>query len=706
MPFQLSPGVNVSEIDLTTIVPAVATTDAAFVGPFNWGPVDEITLVNNQEVLVSTFGKPTNAIASFWFTASNFLDYGNKLHLVRVVDKTGAVNVAANNATSGQSTTSQSSLLITNDTDYAQQESSGFAAVGTVGQWAANYPGILGNNIRVSICDSHPGAFSNDATGFTANTIAASNYIYVGTDATKANTNFIIGDTITITGVSGEYTIQEFPVGSGPAADLLDENKGAASIRVHKPIPSGVTNKQIDRKWQYYSRFNQAPGTSAYAAARSSANDEIHIAVSDQTGLITGVAGQLLETFPNSSKAGDGRQEDGRSSYYKDIINESSKYIRWLNDPASGDQIDVDPTAGVHDRAWGNTAFFAGVPEGLVESFKAIAGNDGRYGDKRAWLPDSKTLSGGVDGFNPNSIDNSMFQLGYDMFNDPEETDISLVLGGPSTGLNSQYIIENIAEKRKDCVAFISPRRDDCVSNDTLTEKLNKVKAFRLTASGDEGIAGISSSYGVMDSGWKYQYDKFNDQYRWVPLNADIAGLCVRTDESRDPWWSPAGFNRGHIKNLVKLAWNPQKAHRDELYKNGINPVVTIPGQGTILFGDKTLQSKPSAFDRINVRRLFIVLEKAIAIASKFTLFEFNDEFTRSQFVNMVEPFLRDVQGRRGIFDFKVVCDETNNTGEVIDRNEFIGDIYIKPARSINFIQLNFIAVRTGVDFEEVVGKF
>jgi len=209
-----------------------------------------------------------------------------------------------------------------------------------------------------------------------------------------------------------------------------------------------------------------------------------------------------------------------------------------------------------------------------------------------------------------------------------------------------------------------------------------------------------------MDSGWKYQYDKFNDKYRWVPLNGDIAGLCVRTDESRDAWWSPAGFNRGHIKNVVKLAWNPQKAHRDELYKNGINPVVTIPGQGTVLFGDKTLQAKPSAFDRINVRRLFIVLEKAIATASKFTLFEFNDEFTRSQFVNMVEPFLRDIQGRRGIYDFKVVCDESNNTGEVIDRNEFVGDIYIKPARSINFIQLNFVAVRTGVDFEEVVGKF
>ena len=209
-----------------------------------------------------------------------------------------------------------------------------------------------------------------------------------------------------------------------------------------------------------------------------------------------------------------------------------------------------------------------------------------------------------------------------------------------------------------------------------------------------------------MNSGWKYQFDKYNNVFRWIPLDGDIAGLCARTDRQRDPWWSPAGLNRGNIKNVVKLAWNPRKAYRDDLYRNGINRVVTLAGQGTVLFGDKTLQTKPSAFDRINVRRLFIVLEKAIAIAARFSLFEFNDAFTRAQFRNMVEPFLRDVMGRRGIYDFKVVCDETNNTGEVIDRNEFIGDIYIKPARSINFIQLNFIAVRTGVDFEEIVGKF
>jgi phage tail sheath protein FI len=319
-------------------------------------------------------------------------------------------------------------------------------------------------------------------------------------------------------------------------------------------------------------------------------------------------------------------------------------------------------------------------------------------------LPDTVSLHSGADG-HPTTP--SAFLLGYDLFKDSEEIDISMILGGPHGGTVSKYIVESIAEKRKDCVAFISPLKANVnVEAETLSQKTDNVKAYRLTEKSDAGINSLSSSYGVMDSGWKYQYDKFNDKYRWVPLNGDIAGLCARTDQSRDAWWSPAGFNRGHIKNVARLAWNPQKAHRDELYKNGINPVVTIRGQGTVLFGDKTLQAKPSAFDRINVRRLFIVLEKAIATAAKFTLFEFNDEFTRSQFTNMVEPFLRDVQGRRGIYDFKVVCDNTNNTPEVVDRNEFVGDIYIKPARSINFIQLNFVAVRTGVSFEEVVGKF
>jgi phage tail sheath protein FI len=272
------------------------------------------------------------------------------------------------------------------------------------------------------------------------------------------------------------------------------------------------------------------------------------------------------------------------------------------------------------------------------------------------------------------------------------------MLGASANSTRAVHLINNIAEFRKDCVVVLSPERADVVDNATYPGKeVQDIIAYRNTLP--------SSSYSIIDSGWKYQYDKYNDLYRYVPLNGDVAGTMVRTDNVRDPWYSPAGLNRGQIKNVIRLAFTPNKAERDELYKNGVNPVVSFPGQGTVLFGDKTMLSKPSAFDRINVRRLFIVLEKAISTASKFTLFEFNDEFTRANFVNLVEPFLRDVQGRRGITDFRVVCDETNNTAEVIDRNEFIGDIFIKPARSINFIQLNFVAVRTGVDFSEVVGQ-
>ena len=701
MPFQVSPGVNVTEVDLSTIVPAVATTDGAFAGSFNWGPVDEITLVNNQETLLNTFGKPDNNTADYWFTASNFLDYGNKLHLVRVV------TADANNA-SEVASTSEDGFTIKNRDEYF----SGTISFTSLGKWGAKYPGALGNSIRVSVCDSYPGQFSNVVVRDTANCVAGSKTIYL-----NSNTNFLVGDVIEfrsstsddIAGTSaitvstdpppaGKFIIESFPPGEGASAgSTFDGNEVPATL--NRAVPSTANNVAIDRYWEFYDNFDAAPGTSPYAEARGSANDEIHIAVSDSTGEISGTKGTVLETFPNLSKASDAKNDDGSSNYYKDVINERSDYIWWLNHPSGAAQYNADWSGpSGNDREWGNTASFATAS--VTESFMSIQGNDKRSLATQIFLPDTKDLLAGNNGFASSA---SAFQLGYDFFKDAEETDVSLILGGPADGTLARYIIENIAEDRKDAVAFISPQQSDVAAGGTLSQKLTNVKNFRLTT---DGINSKSSSYGVMDCGWKYQYDKFNDIYRWVPLNGDVAGLCVQTDLSRDPWWSPAGLNRGNIKNVVKLAWNPQKAHRDELYKNGINPVVTIPGQGTVLWGDKTLLTKPSAFDRINVRRLFIVLEKAIATAAKFTLFEFNDEFTRSQFKNLVEPFLRDVQGRRGIYDFRVVCDETNNTPEVIDRNEFVGDIYIKPARSINFIQLNFVAVRTGVSFEEIIGRF
>ncbi len=313
---------------------------------------------------------------------------------------------------------------------------------------------------------------------------------------------------------------------------------------------------------------------------------------------------------------------------------------------------------------------------------------------KTVLLPIASSLVGGVS---ETTLTSAEIRAGYDLLSDAETIDVNLIVMGPHSLADGKYVIQNIAESRMDCMVFVSPPLATVLNNPG--DEAKDILAARADAAFN-----VSSSYAVMDTGWKYQYDKYNDVYRWIPLNADVAGLCARTDSTNDPWFSPGGLNRGQIKNVVKLAYKPDKADRDNLYKKGVNPVVSFPGEGTVLFGDKTLLSKPSAFDRINVRRLFIVLEKAIATASKYQLFEFNDAFTRAQFRNLVEPFLRDVQGRRGVIDFRVICDETNNTGEVIDRNEFVADIYIKPARSINFITLNFIATRTGVAFEEVVG--
>jgi hypothetical protein len=424
-------------------------------------------------------------------------------------------------------------------------------------------------------------------------------------------------------------------------------------------IGVAISDSNTHNTWAYKDDFTSAPSTSEYVSQKGGSNDELHIVVYDTSGAVSGTANTVLEKFGFVSKASDAKNSDGSSNYYKDVVNSRSKWIWWTKHNSDGTN-------------WGNTA--PGVTfTSLVDA-------------------DDFQLSGGSDGA-PTTGD---LQRGYDLFSNPDAINVSLLLTGATTGATIPNYVTAIAESRKDCLVFISPDFDDVVNNagDESTDLL----------SGRSSLT--SSSYAVMDSAWKYQYDKYSDVYRWIPLNGDVAGLCVRTDVERDPWFSPAGLNRGVIKNVVKLSWNPTKAERDALYSKGVNPVVTFPGEGTILYGDKTLLSRPSAFDRINVRRLFIVLEKAIARASRSSLFEFNDEFTRAQFVNLVEPFLRDIQGRRGIFDFRVICDETNNTAEIIDRNEFVGDIYVKPARSINFIQLNFVAVRTGVSFDEIVGQF
>ena len=394
------------------------------------------------------------------------------------------------------------------------------------------------------------------------------------------------------------------------------------------------------------------------------------IAVVDEDGGITGTAGTILETFEGVSQASDAKTSTGASNYYPQVIYQQSKFIYWIDHIAT-------------------------LSDGLAKTGTTF---DNTVGD--AFVVNNVSLTSGTDDF---AATNAEIATAYEKFNDVENVDLSLLLCGPSqtgadaTGDTKATAVMDIATSRKDCVAFISPARSDVVGVANAITQTQNVISFA------DGLP--STSYAVIDSGYKYMYDRYNDVYRFVPLNGDIAGLCARTDSIADAWFSPGGFNRGQVRGAVKLAFNPNQTQRDELYKSRVNSVVTFPGQGTVLFGDKTAQAKPSAFDRVNVRRLFIVLEKAIATAAKFQLFEFNDEFTRAQFRNLVEPFLRDVQGRRGITDFSVVCDDTNNTGDVIDRNEFRADIFIKPARSINFIQLNFIATRSGVSFSEVAGS-
>lgn len=642
MPFMVSAGVSVIEIDLTTIVPAVATTQAALSGDFRWGPCNTRKMVEGEASLVSNFWKPNSRVADDWFTAWNFLAYGNQLFVVRVVDQDNAnTTLRAANSTSANS----SGYLILNDEVYGESYSNGqLGSLYGCGEWIAKYPGALGNTLKVSMCEASS-AYSKTLTGTVA--ISANSATVTGT-GTAFTTECAVGDLLIVND-------EAHPISA-------IANNTSMTLRT-RHVQGATAGSSARRDWEYATECDLAPGTSLYAREFGASGDEMHVVVVDRLGMFTGANNTVLEVFQNVSKASDAKYEDGSTAYYKEVVNAKSKFVRWAS----------------HDSLMTNVG--KSIAEDAVTSF-------GGRGVARVL-----SLVGGRDG---TTIGNDERIRGYDLFADPEQVDISLILGSAANQTVATHIINNVAEKRHDCIALLSPPRYTVVNN--VGSEADDIIAFRNTLP--------STSYAVLDSGWKYQYDKFNDVYRYTPLNGDIAGLCVRTDSTRDPWWPPAGFNRGQIKNCIKLAYNPSQPDRDQLYKNGINPVVTFPGQGTVLYGDKTLLSKPSAFDRINVRRLFIVLEKAIATAAKFTLFEFNDDFTRSSFKNMVEPFLRDVMARRGIYDFRVVCDTTNNTPERIDRNEFVADIYIKPARSINFITLNFVAVRSGVAFEEVVGKW
>jgi len=803
MPTQLSPGVVTTEYDYTQIVPTVSTSAGAIAGIFNWGPVNELTLIDNQFKLANTFGQPTNLNPETFFTAYNFLSYGNTMYVVRSANTTGATPAISFNALGANSSVSNNIFTITsgntnaltngmyiaissNSTIYPSGNNQSITVINStaistpsntfqnaavtftfgnpgtaynalaiqngtlvvpsdlVSQvvsntshyynisapnygtglsnfdqnviYVAKWPGSFGNSLRVSVCDSatafgsnvqlvgyandssatatvstgnlYYGIFSTSIGSNTATLVfpannSVSNVILANVASTIAN-EFIVGDYIVAGNAATGY---EYLSISNIGA--VQQNSSAAYVNINFQDPftlhtaytvnglSGVngntSSATIQRFWQYYNAVGTPPGQSNWVMVNgnTSANDLMHVVVVDENGSFTGVPGAILETYKNVSRAYDAQNPDGTGNYYASIINHNSQYIWWGN-----------------DRSGAKTA----------NSFNITSSTN--------YNPGSYSLILGNDGYSEVNAPLSVLGSGYSLFANKENVTIDLVMqgrpSGGTVGLGStsyqlaNYILSNVVLQRKDCILFVSPDKGTMLNN-----------------AGQEALSILnwtnnlqSTSYVVVDTGYKYQYDQFNNVNRWIPLNGDIAGLCARTDQTNNAWWSPAGFTRGQINNSIKLAYNPTQTDRDLLFSNYINPVVTFPGRGTILYGDATFLGVSTAFSRINVRRLFIVLERAISKAAQNYLFEFNDAFTRAQFVNLVTPYLRSIQGLRGIYDFLVICDTTNNPPSVIDGNQFVGDIYIKPSRAIDFIQLNFIAVPTGVQFAQIVGSY
>jgi phage tail sheath protein FI len=771
--FQLSPGVRITETDLTNIVPAVATSPAATAGYAEWGPMMYPVQLASENQFVAQFGEPNDNTFTPFFTVSNFLAYASNILFTRANSRAAfnaAANSTADTAGTGTITTVTGSKAVTGVTtnfgtngavgDWlisatgiaigqiasiasatactlvdvaAVSVTTGTFTIGTrfvvknqddfnagntsftnAGEFVAKYPGARGNSLAVSMVDS--ATFSKAATGTVGTTlnvyiVSVARAINVASVVTATNHNLIVGQSVIVSGVTGYNgtvtvvavtnattftfanagtdqtltvvtggTVNSLQVGGVGTAFTTEATAGTYLVSAAGQVIGQVASVQsavlatlyslptlyqtpsaITAKWKYFKEFNSAPSTSPYAANVGGSNDEVHVVVWDEDGSFTGVAGTILEKYAYLSKASNASKPDGGTNYFKNVINQTSKYVWQTNAPTGATN-------------WGTAA--AGTTYSSMTAATAVS------------------LSKGADGDLSTEGD---LMSAFILYANAELYDISLIAMGKASTTLANYVIQNVAEVRKDCVTFVSPQS---VTNNGYVIGATSQQTLDLKAYGD---AITSSSYAFIDSGAKYQYDRYNDVNRWVPLNGDIAGLTARTDYTNDPWWSPAGYTRGQIKNVIRLGFNPSdRMDRDTLYQARINPVVSERGQGILLMGDKTALAKPSAFDRINVRRLFIVLEKSIAIAAKYLMFEFNDPQTRNLFIGMVTPFLRDVQGRRGIQSFAVVCDEANNTNEVVSSNNFVGDIYIQPNYSINFITLNFIATRTGaVTFTE-----
>jgi hypothetical protein len=644
MASQSSPGIIVQERDFTNSRLQEASTNVgAIAGPFTKGEVGVAKLITNEKELVSTFGKPTADNYEFWFTASEFLNYGGNLQVARISSSASGFLTNANS-------TSAASINIDNLGDYE----SNFEGSSQAFKFASKTPGTWGNALQVVSIDAGADQILTLATGvaFTAGDAV--------TDGTATGVAYETN--------SGDTTKVSVVLDAGSAKFVKN---GTVSTENVDSVSAWYDEQFAVAGLIKWSAIAPRPGTSPYASDRSGANDEMHFAVIDATGGITGTANTIIEKILFVSKAPGAKTTEGEGNFFKNVIKGRSKYVYVT---AYEDTSVYTPTSGV-DISDAATA---------ASIFKL-------YG------PKSYTLGGGTDYQNYNVGNETQTYL--DVFSDTETMLIDYILTGPSSLAKANSLI-NLANTRKDCITLVSPQKSDVLGSGASTaaaQTENVVDFFEAISD--------SSSYAVFSNNYKYIYDRFNDAYRWIPCDADVAGLCVNAADTAEAWFSPAGFNRGNLRNAIKIAYNPNQSQRDELYGKRVNPIVSFPGQGIVLYGDKTALRSPSAFDRINVRRLFLILERTIKDFSKSVLFELNDTTTRNNFATQVNNYMRDIQARRGMTDFLVVADESNNTADVIDRNEFVADIYIKPSRSINFITLTFVATRTGVSFDEVVGR-
>ena len=713
MPLNLaSPGILVREVDLTTgRVDPTSASIGAIVSPFAQGPVEVPTLVENEKDLLDIFGKPQGTDKHFehWLVASSFLAYGGSLRVVRA-DDTDLKNANDQGA----------SLKIKSSEHYEQlgydlNEVAGATVI-------ARNPGSWGNSLRVGIIDARADQIlgidtTSAAVGYGITQAISS--VLPGAGTTSVLDGYLKGiitgigastlDVKVLEHVSAEGTVTQVdyqPSGvyafATETTDILN-NSGSS---VATPTATSAidwydqqTLRLSDSTTVNWNSVADRPSTTAFGADRGARFDEVHVVVLDGDGSITGNAGGFLEKHLGLSKAEDAEFSFGSPSYWRTYLQNNSGYIFGGSQPTGivESAFESGSYTKIIDDEWGKEA--EGVAFGVIGNLNNQLSGGLNYSGIST-ITDTGALQAGLNGL----------VSGYDLF-DTENFNVDFILmGSAAYSKETAQALANkciaIAESRRDAIAFISPYRGAAISDTTNDQDINIYSDSVITDNVVSFYSPItSSSYAVFDSGYKYMFDRFSNTFRYVPLNGDIAGTCARTDSDVFPWFSPAGTTRGSILNAIKLAYNPNKSQRDKLYTNRVNPVIFSPGSGIVLFGDKTGLGKASAFDRINVRRLFVYLEDAISAAAKDQLFEFNDEITRTNFVNIVEPFLRDVQAKRGIFDFVVICDETNNTASVIDNNEFIADIYIKPTRSINFIGLTFVATRTGVSFEEVIGN-